>query len=214
MDDNTDTDIDADANPTDVDIPLDQYRVTVLAIVGPPASGVSTVAQLCRDAGVPVRETDNAIREHAQEHYENPDDDQIRQTAQHIRSEHGPAGPTALCLDWIRDRRAHGYEVIGIASCRDQAEIDWLRDRVGPTLVVRIDANPYTRTQRYVDRELDQERSAVPMERIREIREELYDREQHEVPYPDHEVTIRNTDDTSIADLYGRIERLIEVLDV
>jgi hypothetical protein len=99
-----------------------------------------------------------------------------------------------------------------VASCRDQAEIEWLRDNVGETLVARIDADSHARSERYVEKHLEEDRDVVDKGRIYELREQLYDREYREMPYPEHDVVIQNEDSMSIRDLWRKLERLVAIM--
>lgn len=197
------------------DIDLDQYRTVVLALTGPPAAGKSTVVGMLRDLGVPCKDTGDAVREEAQRRYDDPDEDQVWDVAESIRDEYGDAGPTVIAEDWIRRERAHGHEVVCISSCREQAEVDWLREHVGPTLVVRVDADSHSRSERYIEDKLDPDeaREAIARDRVQELREQLYERELREQPYPDHDVTLHNEDSVGMYEIMRRLENLIEVMD-
>lgn len=197
-------------------IDLDNYRTVVLALTGPPAAGKSTVVGLLRDLGVPCKDTGEAIRERAHDQYNGtaePDEDYIWNVAELVREDHGPAGPTIITENWIKSKRMEGEELICISSIREQAEADWLRENVGPTLVVSIDADAHARSNRYVEDKLEANRDAVDRERVQELRGELYERELREKPYPEHDVQIRNEDNLSMFELQRKLERLVTALD-
>lgn len=190
--------------------------VNVLALTGPPAAGKSTMVSILRDLGIPCRDTGEAIRVEARDRYDGddePDEDYIWNEANLIREEHGPAGPTVLTEDWIKDKRTQGNELLCISSLREQAEVEWLREHVGPTLVVRIDADSHARSERYVEQKLDDDdRVTVDRARVQELREKLYERELREQPYPQHDVQIRNENSTQMRDLWERLDNLTTVL--
>jgi cytidylate kinase len=196
-------------------IDLDDYRIVVLALTGPPAAGKSTAVGMLRDMDIPCRDTGEAIREQARAQYADPTEDQIWEVAELIRDEHGPAGPTKVTEGWIGSQRMDGNEVICISSLREQAEVEWLRENVGPTLVASIEADSHARSERYIDMKLDDDehRDAIPHERVHELRDQLYERELREMPYPDHDVTIRNEDSVSMHELWNRLDNLVTVLD-
>lgn len=189
----------------------------VLALTGPPAAGKSTAVTILRDMGVPCKDTGDAIRDEAHRRHNGsgePDEDYIWDIAGVIREEHGPAGPTMIAEDWIDEQIEDGSGVICVSSIREQAEADWLRENVGTTLVVRIDADSHARTERYVDSKLEnEEREAVSRERVQELREELYERELREQPYPKHDVQIRNENSIQMRDLWEKLENVVTALD-
>jgi dephospho-CoA kinase len=196
------------------DIPLDDYRVVVLALTGPPAAGKSTAVKMLRDMGVPCKDTGEAIREKAHERYDDPNEDQIWSVAELLRDEHGPAAPTIVAEDWIKAERAHGHEVVCVSSIREEAEAEWLRENVGETLTVRIEANQYARCERYAESKIDTaEQDSVDAERIEELHEECIERERRESPYPPHDVLIQNEDSIGMHDLWRKLENVVEVLD-
>lgn len=194
---------------------FDTHRTLVLALVGPPCAGKSTAVSVLEDIGVPCRDTGDAIRAEAYDRFDGtgePDEDYIWNVASLIREEHGPEGPTAINKDWLWEQRANGFEVLCVASCRDEAEIEWLREHIGTTLVVRIDADSHARSERYVEKHLEDDRDVVDKDRIYELREQLYEREYREMPYPEHDVVIRNEDSMSIRDLWRKLERVVAMM--
>lgn len=200
----------------DNSLPLEEYRTVVLALTGPPAAGKSTLVGLLRDIGVPCKDTGEAVREEARRRLDTDElsEDQIWDVATEIRDEHGPAGPTAICRDWIEEQRREGNEVLCVSSIRDQAELDWLREEIGPTLCVRIDAETYQRRERYIEGHLgdDEKRSSISRDRLIQLRDEFNRRQGRERPYPQHDVEIMNNNDVSMHEVYDRLENVVEVL--
>jgi len=194
------------------DIDLDDYRVVVLALTGPPAAGKSTAVKMLRDMGIPCKDTGEAIREKAREAYDDPNEDQMWAQAELLREEHGPAAPVIVAEDWIKQERAHGHEVVCVSSLREHASVEWLRENVGPTLCVRIDATLYDRTERYLETKLDND-EVVSSEEEQEIKEEIIEREERETPYPQHDVQIENPNSTGMHDFWQKLENVVEVLD-
>lgn len=194
---------------------FESKRTLVLALIGPPCAGKSTAVSVLQDIGVPCRDTGDAIRDEAHERFDGtgePDEDYIWNVASLIREEHGSEGPTAINKQWLWDKRKEGFEVLCVASCREQAEIEWLRENIGETLVARIDADSHARSERYVEKHLEEDRAVVDKGRIHELREQLYDREYREMPYPEHDVVIQNEDSMSIRDLWRKLERLVSIM--
>lgn len=193
-------------------------NTTVLALVGPPAAGKSTIVGMLRDLDVPCKDTGAAVREEAARRYdgtENPDEEYVWNVASLLREEYGPEGPTAVTEDWIQETLHDGAPVLCLSSLRHQAEVTWLREHVGSTLVVRVDADSHARSERYIRDRLDpgEDRQSVSRERVYELREELYEREHREGPYPDHDVSIRNEDSVGMYEIMRRLENLVEVLE-
>lgn len=197
----------------DGEIDLDDYRTVVLTLTGPPAAGKSTAVKMLRDMGIPCKDTGEAIRETAHERYDDPNEDQVWTVAELLRDEHGPAAPTIVAEDWIKEERAHGHEVVCVSSIREEAEADWLRENVGPTLTVRIEASQYARCERYAESKIDAtDRESVDAERIKELHDECMQRERRESPYPPHDVLIENEDSIGMHDLWRKLENVVTVL--
>lgn len=188
---------------------------TILALTGPPASGKSTISSMLGAQDVPVISTGDAVRDRARDRHDDPDEDDIWATAQALRDDHGPAGPTVACYDWIEERIGE-YPLICVSDLRDQGEVAYLENKFSAdVLVIRVDTSSSAmRTRRYVERELggDEDREAVSRERIAELRNELYERESREMPYPQHHVTILNDDDVRFSELADRLDGLVSVL--
>jgi len=195
----------------DTDINLDDYRVVVLALTGPPAAGKSTAVSMLRDMGIPCKDTGEAIRDKAHERYDDPNEDQIWSEAELLREKHGGAAPVIVAEDWIKNERAHGHEVVCISSLREHESVEWLRANVGATLCVRIEASLYDRSQRYVETKMD-EGEVASKEREKELTEEILEREQREKPYPQHDLLIENPNSTGMRQLWEQLENTIEVL--
>ena len=184
--------------------------MNVLALTGPPCAGKSTIVSILEDLNVPCKDTGDAIRDEAHRRYDDPDEDMIWEVAGSIRDEHGNAGPTKMAAPWIDEQDSN---LVCISSLRDQAEVEWLRDNVGPTLTLRIEASQYSRCERYVNLKLsdDEKRGSITRERVLELHKECVDREERESPYPDHDCIIRNEDSVSMRDLYEKLDHIVSV---
>lgn len=199
-------------NVTDTTIDLDEYRTVVLALTGPPASGKSTAVKMLRDMGVPCKDTGEAIREKAHEAYDDPNEDQVWAEAELLRDEHGAAAPAIVAEGWIKNERAHGQEVVCISSLREHASVEWLRENVGETLCVRIEATRQDRIERYLESKLD-DNEVVSKEEEQEIRQKVVEREEREKPYPQHDVQIENPNSTGMYGLWQKLENVVEVME-
>lgn len=187
----------------------------ILALTGPPAAGKSTVCSLFEDLGVPTVSTGDGIRAEAEQQYDDPTEDDIWQTAQDIREELGPAGPTMACEGHIHDYSMN-HDIVVVSDLREQAEADWLRETYDHVLVVQVDTrNESERVRRYVQREVGNlgHDETVDADRERELRAEIRERERREAPYPDHHITLLNDDTVRTDELIYRLERLCTFID-
>lgn len=182
----------------------------VLALTGPPAAGKSTICDFLRDLDIPVKSTGQLVRDRANEKWDDPSEDQIWSYAEDLRSDLGAKAPTCLCRGWIKEQDA---DLVVVSDLREDEEVEWLRDQIGPTLVVRIDTSTTeTRINRYIDRELGGDRVGVSSNKISELRAEVTQREKQEMPYPTHDVTILNDNDVTTTELIVRLDHLTSVM--
>lgn len=185
---------------------------TMLVLTGPPAAGKTTIQNLLEDFDVPVVETSDIVRTHAetQDDLDPENGDDLWAAAEQLREEFGPEAPTKLSLKAIENAIHESPEIVCIGGVREDAEVEWIDDVFDcRLLVVRIDAPSGDRSKRYVERHLSSPRSSVSSSEIRQIRDQLYERESREMPYPDHHVTIENTNGTSMRDLSARLAGLL-----
>lgn len=182
----------------------------VIALTGPPAAGKSTIVDLFDDMGVPAIDTGDAVRRVANEQLDDPSEEEIWSWVSDQREQIGDEAPTMMAVSEQID--SFDSEVIVVSGLREQAEVEWLESYVGKTLVVRIDADRHDRMVRYADREMDSE-GVVSSETEIKIKRELLERENQEMPYPDHAVTIWNSDRVKIDDLWSKIENLVAVME-
>lgn len=186
---------------------------TIIALIGPPCSGKSTITEMLEDLGVPCMDTGDAIRRRTEERIDDPTEDDYWKMASTIREDHGPEGPTAICEGWIDGQVVDGSDVVCVSSLRDEEELEWLRERYESVLSVGIWA-PYTeRLDRYIDREVDMPRRVVDRDEIEELRNELSERENREAPYPPTDVKIHNTNGTSMTEVQRDLQNLVGVLE-
>lgn len=192
---------------------LDEYRTIVVALIGPPASGKSTIAEMVSEMGVPSTDTGEVVRDKTHSRLQDTDDvteDDYWETAQLLREEHGDGAPTCLLGDWITDQRADGNDVICISSLRNEAEVEWLREHVGPTIVIRIQTKIIDRVRRYADQRIDSD-EPVSAEREAELRREAWQREQREKPYPTADLHLANNNSHDYSTTYRRVKHLIDI---
>jgi dephospho-CoA kinase len=181
----------------------------VLALTGKPAVGKSTIVGVLTELGVPCKGTGDAVRERAAEQYDDPDEDDVWEVATELRDEHGPAGPTVACSDWIDAREE---DVICVSDCRTDEEIEWLRDNVGKTLVVEIRAPKRERVERYVDMHVDDSQEHVSHEHIEALKAEYWERQHREGPYPEYDVIVRNSNSVPLLEVQQRFKRIVDFI--
>jgi dephospho-CoA kinase len=182
-------------------------KTRVLALTGAPAVGKSTVVAMLEDMGVPCKGTGDAVRELAADQYDDPDEDDVWSVAADLRDTYGPAGPTVACREWIESTSVD-HDLLCVSDCRTNEEIEWLREHIGPTIVVEIRAPDVDRAERYVDMHIDEDRTHVSQDRVRELKQELWEREHREGPYPTHDVIVENANSTPTQAIYSRFERI------
>lgn len=175
-----------------VTTPNSSSPVTALVLVGPPASGKSTLRALCEDAGAVGCDLEQF-------------------------HEHG-----AVVSDRYRDAiadavaRAANTE-IGVCCIEGAViddEIEAAREAASEVLVVRVRvSNTADRMARYIERELDIATNETIAESERDMaRNYGFAREAVEQPYPEHDVSIHNSDETQTTELLARIRRLLTVV--
>jgi len=167
--------------------------VTAFVLVGPPASGKSTVRSLFEDHGAVGRDL-ASLRDAPSVALDDDTAFGIAHTVAEARSSDVPVA----CIEG--------------AVC--DADVDRVRELADTTLVVRVLVPEASeRLRRYVDRELAYTAGeAVPADRRTAVRMYAQAREQTERPYPTHTVSIVNSHDTSVTALYNRIGRLINTM--
>jgi len=167
--------------------------VTAFVLVGPPASGKTTVRSLFEDHGAvgrdlaPLRDTPGA-----------PLDDDTAVAIAHTIAEARSSDTPVACFE-------------GAIS---ETEIERVRELATTTLVVRIRVPDTTaRLTRYVDRELAYSAGeAVPVDRRAAVRMYAQARAETERPYPTHAVSLVNGTETSVTALFSRVGQLLEAL--
>lgn len=167
--------------------------VTAFVLVGPPASGKTTVRSLFEDHGA------------------------VGLDLASLRDAPGESitDDTAFTISHtIAEARSSEIPVACIEGAITDADVERVRQLAERTLVIRIRV-PETsdRLTRYVDRELTYSAGeAVPADRRAAVRMYAQAREQTECPYPTHTVTIVNDDETSVTELFNRVGRLMDTM--
>lgn len=189
----------------------------VIALTGPPAGGKSTVCSLFEDLGVPTVGTGDGVRREARERYDDPSEDEIWETAQSLREEHGPAGATVACQEdidiWLEE---YDKPFVVVSDLREDAEVDWLEEQYGAVLVIRVDTSSRSeRVRRYVDREVGNlhTHEPIPVETEEDLREEIREREKREAPYPKHHLTFMNDNAIRTDEILCRLQGICEFID-
>lgn len=166
-----------------------QSQTTAIVLIGPPASGKSTVRQLCTDYGVPGFDLH-----------------ELRSPSQSQEEYHAT----------IRDELVDD-EYTGPAVCIEGAitpeEIAVVADLVDNVLRCKLEAPVGERRARYLERELETT-SGEAMDETAEI--EARSREQRrtrqESPYPEHDVVLDNGSDTRVGELTRRVGNILAVV--
>lgn len=163
-----------------------------IALVGPPASGKSTVRDILGDMGVSTVDVSDAERPGTSTH---------------------PDWQVEL-LDAVEDVD-ESIPICCVEGLRDESEIEYFEAAIGRSvLVVRIDThNDRDRVWRYIEQRVDMDQ-VVPEERIREIENQMRVVETEQRPYPDHHVSIYNDNSVRVTDLTRQLRGLVQALSV
>lgn len=185
---------------------------TIVVLTGPPASGKTTIVSMLNDMGVPCLDTGELVEEEYvfREDDTDPSDDDMWQFIESLREEDGDnVVVSKLASGWIHRHVEQQTSVICLSSVREQASIDWLRNTFGNVLSIRIYAPPSQREERYVDRRVTDMTDCIEREHVMDLRSKLYDREDREQPYPKYDLTLVNDQDTSVSELWNKLQNTI-----
>lgn len=160
--------------------------LTALVLVGKPAAGKTTIRQICSDYGVVGCDLADA---------------------------HNESGVSMETVETLIDTLIEDVDTLGSVCCIEgpitEAELEYIRRRFEATVVVRVEANnDYRRIQRYVERSVDDETPWDTTERS-SLELEARTRENIEMPYPRHDVVMRNDESTTITELTERCVNLL-----
>jgi len=170
---------------------LETSSVTSIILVGPPASGKSTLRSLFSDYGVAGFDLEDF-------HTDGELDGEWKKEI--------TAGISSAS-DSDRD-------IVCIEGAVSEDEVAFIRKQSDGTLVILVDVPEKSeRIQRHVDRETaNVNTEIVSKQSILDIQLESFQREYYESPYPEHDVTILNTDDTTTKQLSRRCGRIVSLL--
>jgi len=185
---------------------------TIIVLTGPPASGKTTIVSMLNDMGIPCLDTGELVEEEYLFVNETSDatSDAIWEYAEQLREEYGNSVVASqLANGWLHSNIDHSTDVVCISSIRHQASIDWLRETFGNVLSIRIYAPPGEREERYIDRRVTQTTDTVDERDVIDLRTELYDRESREQPYPEYDLTLVNDHNTSVSELWRKLNNII-----
>lgn len=170
-------------------------KVTAIVLVGPPASGKTTVRQLISDYDVVGCDLDS--------HHEDGrvvDDGWINKIEDVVRYAE-QTKPYVCCVE---------------GAITDE-QVDAVREKTAGTLVIRVEApDRPERVQRYISREIDEleedDDTPISEEAVAALRSGIAGRHQVEAPYPKHAVSIYNSDDVSTTELSDRCGEIVGVV--
>ena len=167
--------------------------VTAIVLVGPPATGKSTVRNMFSDYGVAGCDLDD---------YHNTgrvvDDDWAGVVIETI-NEADNSEPRVCCIEGPIEEKQVGF----------------VREHTDSTLVIKIDATDRgDYVERYVERELASlsanDDGMISESDITSLKTNVSRQHQVEAPYPDHDVAITNSDELSTNDLSRRCGRIVQ----
>lgn len=169
-------------------------EVTAIVLVGPPASGKSTVRSIMSDYGV--------VGCDIFDHYSGGD------LVDH--------NWTDTVDDVLKDAVSSLPKVCAIEGVLNNEELENIRDAVGDMLVIRVNASSRDdRIDRFVDRELSgrySDSEAVEVSLLTKLRTTADRRYHTESPYPTHDVEIVNSDDVPTSELAERVANIVSAV--
>jgi len=168
-------------------------EVTALVLVGPPASGKTTVRSIMSDYG--------AVGCDVADCYSGG------QLVDHSWADR----VEGIALKASEDRP----QVCAIEGLLEDDHVDRVRDLVGDVLVIRVAApSREDRIDRFVERELPDRKDgeAVEVDVLTKLRTTADRRYHEETPYPQHDVKIINADDVKASELAERVANLVSAV--
>ena len=171
---------------------LENNNVTSIVLVGPPASGKSTVRSLFSDYDV--------IGGDLEDYHENGELTE---------------GWTTPIVSLISGANNSDRPIVCIEGAITETEVEFISEKSNHTLVIRVDVtDDGDRVKRHVERELSAtDDEIISEEKKAQIQMESYQRCYNELPYPEHDVSILNEDSTTTKELSRRCGRLVSLLD-
>lgn len=163
-------------------------NVAAIVLIGPPACGKSTLRAILSDYDVASCDLE--------ESHETGDivDEEWKQTIE-----------TVVTAASTRPPR-----VVVIEGAISGEQIDYINDIVGDVLTVRVEAPENERLEWYVDRESDSE--VISESEVTDLRLEGHERHYDEMPYPQHDVIVRNSDNIPVTELSVQMANLVAVM--
>ncbi|GGC51335.1 AAA family ATPase [Haloferax sulfurifontis] len=142
----------------------------VIGTVGLPGSGKGELAEVARNAGVPVVTMGDVIREECRERGLDPATDHGK-IATALREEEGDDAIAARSLPMVEDL-LESNDVVVVDGLRSGVELDRFREAFGDDFVlVSVEAPFETRAERLLDRDRDDSDTDVEALKKRERRE-------------------------------------------
>lgn len=167
--------------------------VTALILVGPPASGKTTIRSVLSDFDVvgcdlsPYQMGGEVIAD-------------WHEAVSEVIESAVQQQPQICCIE---------------GAITDQ-QVNWVREATGESLVIRVRASDRAeRLDRYVSRELsyrDSDSSVLSGDTLAEVRTSALRREELEQPYPQHDLLIENDDDLRASELSQRCANIVGVV--
>jgi dephospho-CoA kinase len=145
---------------------IDTLKIVI--ITGMPGSGKSEVAQVYRDAGIPVIVMGDIIREETCKRGLDPNPENTKKIMLELRETDGPGAVAKHCLGLFRSLKT---DVVVIEGCRSIAEIDVFDDYADEVLIVCVHSSPRVRFARIRERNREDAPPTWEVFRERDLRE-------------------------------------------
>lgn len=176
-------------------VPDHASAVTAIVLVGPPASGKSTIRKMFSDHGVIGCDLDGF----------------------HDAGSIATDEWAYVVLDLIDDARKTETQLCCIEGPIEETQVDFIRKHTASVLVINVDASDRgDYVERYVERELSKltsnENGMISESDIASLETGVSRRHQVEKPYPTHDVSITNSDELSTNELARRCGRIVSAV--
>ncbi|MGQ4910585.1 MAG: AAA family ATPase [Candidatus Thorarchaeota archaeon] len=121
----------------------------LIIVTGMPGAGKSEIAQIFRDAGVPVIVMGDIVRKEAKRRGLKATPENTRHIMLELRERDGPGAIASRCIE---DLRSHSANLLVIEGCRSISEVDVFDDFADRVTIIGVHSSPRARFERLQSR--------------------------------------------------------------